>query len=130
MVTLDLHSHDRCGERTRAEHPHDQNGRQQIQRKPERLQDDRNVRRVAAAVQPRRDQPEQRDRDKRQHEHLAGWPALNVGRMRSASRAGAFLASHHPQAGPMIALVIRNTQADGQCNVPAAANSTAPGAAR
>jgi hypothetical protein len=49
-------------------------------------------------------------------------------RMRSASRAGSVFASHNPQAGPMIALVTRKTQAEGQSSVPAVANSKAPSA--
>ncbi len=48
----------------------------------------------------------------------AGWSAWNVGRMRSASRAGSVFASHNPQAGPMMALTTRNTHAAGQSSVP------------
>ena len=80
MVARGLDLHDRRGKGVLAEHPHDEGGREQIHRKPERLQRERNVGCVHAPVQPDRDQPDQRRNDERQHEFLVGGGLVDLER--------------------------------------------------
>ena len=72
MVTRGLHLYDRRGKGIFVEHPHDEGGREQVHRKPDSLQHERNAGCLRAPDQPDRDQPDQRRDDECQHEFLVG----------------------------------------------------------